>query len=285
MMRSPEILDTADARTVFTGSVAPIPHSPSLDDAPPANWTPSLARRRPVGIWPTGFEPLRSPTNPTGTNVPNPWRVPFPGNAGTVETPTAKERFSSSDLAGLKYVDGFGELPGLPGAAAEFAQDAPGFELGRWRVRRGRAAGRETRLAAFCAVSFPCPCTGTDARADPGVALVRQHQQATGGSSRTRALDPGGGQVVRGAGERTRYPQNLSGAAKREAGADPGSASRPVDAVKPGDLLILPALRPPHRHHDSMCSGRPAESQARQRNGQPRRRRHAAADKGRTDEG
>ena len=36
-------------------------------------------------------------------------------------------------------------------------------------------------MAAFCAVSFPCPCTGTDARADPGVALVRQDQKATGG--------------------------------------------------------------------------------------------------------
>ena len=36
---------------------------------------------------------------------------------------------SSSDLAGLKDVDGFGQLPGLPGAAAEFAQDAPGLEL------------------------------------------------------------------------------------------------------------------------------------------------------------
>jgi hypothetical protein len=30
----------------------------------------------------------------------------------------------------LKDVDGLGELPGFPGAAAEFAQDAPGFELG-----------------------------------------------------------------------------------------------------------------------------------------------------------
>ena len=35
----------------------------------------------------------------------------------------------------------------------------------------------------------------------------------------------------------------------------------------------------------SMCGGRPAESQARQRNGQPHRRRRAAAGKGRTDEG
>jgi hypothetical protein len=33
-------------------------------------------------------------------------------------------------LAGLKDVDGLGQLAGLPRAAAEFAQDAPGFELG-----------------------------------------------------------------------------------------------------------------------------------------------------------
>ncbi len=36
----------------------------------------------------------------------------------------------AGNLAGLKDVDGFGEPPGLPPAAAEFAQDAPGFELG-----------------------------------------------------------------------------------------------------------------------------------------------------------
>ena len=40
------------------------------------------------------------------------------------------EPFSSFDLAGLKDVDGFGELPGFPGAASEFAQDVPGLELG-----------------------------------------------------------------------------------------------------------------------------------------------------------
>jgi len=31
---------------------------------------------------------------------------------------------------GLQDVDRLGQLPGLPGAAAEFAQDAPGLELG-----------------------------------------------------------------------------------------------------------------------------------------------------------
>ena len=36
------------------------------------------------------------------------------------------ERFSSGDFAGLKDVDGFGELSGAPGAAAEFAEDLPG---------------------------------------------------------------------------------------------------------------------------------------------------------------
>jgi hypothetical protein len=36
----------------------------------------------------------------------------------------------SFDLAGLKDVDGFGELPGAPGTAAELAQDVPGLELG-----------------------------------------------------------------------------------------------------------------------------------------------------------
>src|SRR6516164_1940199 len=33
-------------------------------------------------------------------------------------------------LAGLQYVDGLGQLPSAPGAAAELAEDAPGLELG-----------------------------------------------------------------------------------------------------------------------------------------------------------
>jgi hypothetical protein len=33
-------------------------------------------------------------------------------------------------LAGVKDMDGLGRLCGLPRAAAEFAQDAPGFQLG-----------------------------------------------------------------------------------------------------------------------------------------------------------
>jgi hypothetical protein len=33
-------------------------------------------------------------------------------------------------LADLQYVNGLGELSGAPGAAAELAEDVPGFELG-----------------------------------------------------------------------------------------------------------------------------------------------------------
>jgi hypothetical protein len=41
---------------------------------------------------------------------------------------SASERFSSCDLAGLKDVNGLGQLAGEPGAAAEFAQDVPGLQ-------------------------------------------------------------------------------------------------------------------------------------------------------------
>jgi hypothetical protein len=47
-----------------------------------------------------------------------------------VGIPAASEPFSSWDLTGLKDVDGFGQMPGFPWAAAEFAQDTPGFQLG-----------------------------------------------------------------------------------------------------------------------------------------------------------
>jgi hypothetical protein len=46
----------------------------------------------------------------------------LPGRGQVMHT----ERFSSFDLVGLKYMDGFGELTGLPRAPAEFAQDTPG---------------------------------------------------------------------------------------------------------------------------------------------------------------
>jgi hypothetical protein len=50
------------------------------------------------------------------------WLLPF--------VQRVSECFSFGGLADLKDVDGFGELPGAPGAAAEFAQDPPGLELG-----------------------------------------------------------------------------------------------------------------------------------------------------------
>ena len=51
------------------------------------------------------------------------------------------EPFSSCDLLGLKDVDGLDQLLGFPGAAAELAQDVPGFS---WALARSRGivAGR-----------------------------------------------------------------------------------------------------------------------------------------------
>src|SRR3974390_322216 len=58
-----------------------------------------------------------------------------PQVASTFNVPAGKdslctERISSSHFASLKDVDRFGQLPGAPGAAAEFTPDAPGLELG-----------------------------------------------------------------------------------------------------------------------------------------------------------
>jgi hypothetical protein len=41
----------------------------------------------------------------------------------------------------MKNLDGFGDLPSAPGAAAELAQDPPGFELGVRALARGAQPG------------------------------------------------------------------------------------------------------------------------------------------------
>jgi hypothetical protein len=48
----------------------------------------------------------------------------MPSSARHASNNANSERFSSSALAVLKDVDRFGQLAGLPGAAAEFTQDA-----------------------------------------------------------------------------------------------------------------------------------------------------------------
>jgi hypothetical protein len=52
-----------------------------------------------------------------------------------------KEHRSSVRLAGLKDVDGLGQLPGPPATAAEFAQDTPSLELGVGTLARARLRG------------------------------------------------------------------------------------------------------------------------------------------------
>ena len=58
-------------------------------------------------------------------------------------------------------MDGFGELPGLPGAATEFPQDAPGFELGVGALLGLRSLAW-ARLAAFCDSGLLFPLYGAD---------------------------------------------------------------------------------------------------------------------------
>ena len=84
------------------------------------------------------------------------------------------EPFSSSDFAGLEDVDGLGDLAGLPGAAAELAQDVPALELGV-RTLAGRAelgvGGVGGLLRGRLA---PAPVRNQDALASADTALVSQ---------------------------------------------------------------------------------------------------------------
>jgi hypothetical protein len=51
---------------------------------------------------------------------------------------------------GLQDVDGFDELPGAPGAAAELAQDVPGLELAAGALAGSARPGRAWARSASC---------------------------------------------------------------------------------------------------------------------------------------
>ena len=78
-------------------------------------------------------------------------------------------------------MDGLGDLPGLPGAAAEFAQDVPGLELG---VRALTGEGAEPGMGLvglFLEVRLVFLGTGlANALACADVALVDQGDQPGG---------------------------------------------------------------------------------------------------------
>ena len=138
-----------------------------------------------------------------------------PRGGGTIVAPVKANRLpptavslSPSGFAGLEDVDRLGELPGAPGTAAEFAQDAPGFELGRWRARPGRAAGHEPGWPLRPGGFVLSPVRRSDV-ALTEVALVAQHDQAGGGQLAHDAPDPGGGQVMHRAGQRPGHPHDV----------------------------------------------------------------------------
>jgi hypothetical protein len=85
------------------------------------------------------------------------------------------ERFSSGDLAGLEDVDGFGELAGAPGAAAEFAQDVPGLELGVGAFAGGAQPGVGGVGGLLGGGLVPAPVGSEDVLTSADVTLVRQH--------------------------------------------------------------------------------------------------------------
>jgi hypothetical protein len=83
-------------------------------------------------------------------------------------------------------MDGVGELASTPGAAAEPAQDAPGLQAGRWRVRPDRAAGHE-----------------------PGWRPSARRACRLAGQLAQDAPDRGRGRVVDGAGQRSGHPHDV----------------------------------------------------------------------------
>src|ERR1700735_3009917 len=93
----------------------------------------------------------------------------------TYSARSCSERFSSGDLEGLEDVDGFGDLAGVPGAAAEFAQDAPGLELGVGAFAGGAQLG-VGGVGGFPGGGLvPAPVRGEDVLAGADVALIGQH--------------------------------------------------------------------------------------------------------------
>jgi len=74
----------------------------------------------------------------------------------------------------LENVHGFGEPPGAPGAAAEFAQDAPGLELGVGAFAGGAELGVGTVGGLLRRWLVPPLVRGDDVLACAAVALVGQ---------------------------------------------------------------------------------------------------------------
>src|SRR6516164_7868804 len=115
---------------------------------------------------------------------------------------------SSSHLAGLKDMDGLGQLPGAPGAAAELTQNPPGLELGIGALaRRAEPVMGPVGLLLQSGL-VPAPVRGADILlAD--VPLIAQRDQPASGQFADDAPDPGRSQVVHRAGQRPGHPHDV----------------------------------------------------------------------------
>ena len=91
-------------------------------------------------------------------------------------------------------MDCFGQLPGAPGAAAELAQDPPGFALGIGAFAAASQPGMSAVGVLLGDGRSPCP-------PGPPPAVGQLPQDAP---------DPGGGQVTHGAGQRPGHPHDVA---------------------------------------------------------------------------
>jgi Transposase DDE domain len=113
-------------------------------------------------------------------------------------------------LAELQYVDGFGELPGAPGAAAELAEDAPGLELGV-RTLAGCAELRVRFIGLLLGLGFVLPAVrDLRVRASLVALMGSQRDQARGLQLGQDAPDPLGLLVVHRSGQRAGHPHDIA---------------------------------------------------------------------------
>src|SRR5437764_12379407 len=108
-------------------------------------------------------------------------------------------------------MDGFGELAGSSGAAAELAQDAPGLELGVGAFAGAAQAG-VSPVGVFLGLGLVAALVRGDhviaGLVVAVVALVAQRDEPGVAQGRQDLRDPGGGGVVGAAGQVTGYPQD-----------------------------------------------------------------------------
>ena len=131
-----------------------------------------------------------------------------PGTVFTAEV-TRVKTVAQVDFAGLKGVDGLGQLAGAPGAAAELTHNAPGLELSVGAFTRGAEPGMSPVGVLLGSGLVPSPVRRAEAVLAE-IPLVGQDDQPASVQLGDDAPDPGRGQVMHRAGQRPGHPHDLA---------------------------------------------------------------------------